>query len=355
MEKEKNNGSDDISIRDIFLDIKDWYQFLISKFKLILFLGILGAALGVGYSYTKKPVYVATLTFALEDEKSSGLGGAFGLANQFGLDVGGSGGGVFAGSNLIELFKSRSMVEKTLLTPVTLEGKTISLAEMYIQEEKWREAWVEKPKFKKIQFLPDSNRRHFTREQDSILEVIYKNLSGSGLSVIQKDKKVGILSVEVKSTNEVFSKVFTESLASVVSDFYITTKSEKARLNMTILQRQLDSIRGELNNSLQGVAVANDKTFGLNPALNIKRVPSARRQVDVQTNSATLGELVKQTELAKVAVRKETPLIQIIDEPIYPLKKEKFGRLKGLIYGGFLAGFFTVIFLIARRFFANFK
>jgi len=71
----------------------------------------------------------------------------------------------------------------------------------------------------------------------------------------------------------------------------------------------------------------------------------------VQANTAILTELVKQTELAKVTLRKETPLIQIIDKPILPLKKEKFGRLKGIIIGGFLAGFMSVIYLIFRRLF----
>jgi hypothetical protein len=339
----------EISLKEIYLTIKEWFQYLLSNYKLIVLVGILGALLGLGYSYTKKPKYTAVLSFALEDDKPSGLGGALGLAGQFGLDVGGGGGGVFSGSNLIELFKSRSMVEKTLLTPVTLKGKTLSLAEMYIQNNKWRKGWEKNEKLKSIQFLPNSKRESFTREQDSILEIIYNTLSASGLSVLQKDKKISIITVEVKSENEAFSKIFNEALADVVSDFYIDYKSEKSRLNMTILQRQLDSIRGELNGSIAGVAVANDRTFNLNPALNVKRVPSARKQVDVQANTAILTELVKQTELAKVTLRKDTPLIQIIDKPIYPLKKEKFGKAKGIIMGGFLGGFFIVAFLILKR------
>jgi hypothetical protein len=44
--------------------------------------------------------------------------------------------------------------------------------------------------------------------------------------------------------------------------------------------------------------------------------------VDVQANTAILTEeLVKQTELAKVTLRKETPLIQIMNGPILPLTK----------------------------------
>lgn len=344
---ESNTG--EISLKEIYLTIKEWFQYLLSNYKLIVLVGIVGALLGLGYSYTKKPKYTAVLSFALEDDKPSGLGGALGLAGQFGLDISGGGGGVFSGSNLIELFKSRSMVEKTLLTPIVQNGKTISLAEMYIQNNKWRKGWAKDGKLKSIRFLPNANRETFTRAQDSILEIIYNSLSASGLSVLQKDKKISIITVEVKSENEVFSKVFNEALADVVSDFYIDSKSEKSRLNMTILQRQLDSIRGELNGSITSVAVANDRTFNLNPALNVKRVPSARKQVDVQANTAILTELVKQTELAKVTLRKDTPLIQIIDKPIYPLKKEKFGKAKGIIMGGFLGGFFIVAFLILKR------
>jgi uncharacterized protein involved in exopolysaccharide biosynthesis len=59
--------------------------------------------------------------------------------------------------------------------------------------------------------------------------------------------------------------------------------------------------------------------------------------------------LVKQTGLAKVTVRKETPLIQVIDRPILPLPKERFGKAKGLMMGGFLAGFLAVLGLIVRR------
>jgi uncharacterized protein involved in exopolysaccharide biosynthesis len=87
--------------------------------------------------------------------------------------------------------------------------------------------------------------------------------------------------------------------------------------------------------------------------LNVRRTPSARRQVDVQANTAILTELVKQTELAKVTLRKETPLIQVIDRPILPLKKEKVGKAKGIIIGGFLGGFLMLLGLIFKKFLQN--
>jgi hypothetical protein len=343
--------NDEISLKELLEKAKEWKSYLVSQWKVILLAGVVGAVLGLGYSITKKPVYTASLSFVLEDDKSGGgLGGALGLASSLGLDLGGGGGGsVFSGANLPELFKSRKMVEQTLLSPVVVDGKTISLAEMFIQNNKWRDQWKDNSKFKNIQFAPDTKRKYFTRVHDSIMGVMFESLSKGGLTVAQKDKKIAIISITMVSTNELFSKYFTEALAKEVSDFYVTTKSKKARMNMAILQRQTDSIRGELNGAITGVAAANDNTFMLNPAMNVRRAPSARRQVDVQANTAILTELVKQTELAKVTLRKETPLIQVIDQPILPLPKERLGKAQGIVLGGFLSGFLTVLVLIVRR------
>lgn len=346
--------NDEITLKELLLKAKEWYTFLLSQWKIIVLAGIIGAFLGLGYSFYKKPIYTATLTYALEDGKAAGggLGSALGLASTLGFDLSStSNGGAFAGANLMELFKSRAMVEQTLLAPVIQKNKTISLAEMYIQDKKWREKWEEKPALKNITFLPYTNRNKFTRTQDSIFGVIYNDLSKNALTVEQKDKKVAIGTITLKGTNEYFAQQFTLALTKTVTDFYIKTKSKRAKENMDILVRQTDSIRGELNGAITGVAVANDNTFGLNPALNVKRVPSARRQVDVQANTAILTEIVKQAELAKVTLRKETPLIQVIDQPILPLPKEKFGKVKGILLGGILAGFLTVLGLIVRRIF----
>ncbi|MFH7013781.1 Wzz/FepE/Etk N-terminal domain-containing protein [Flavobacterium sp. FlaQc-52] len=345
--------NDEISLQEILEKARDWYFYLLSKWKIIALAGVLGAIGGLTYSVVKKPIYTASLSFALEDEKSGGggLGGALGLASSLGIDVGGGGGSIFTGANLTELLKSRTMVEQTLLTPVsTPKGKVISLAEMYVQNNGWRDKWADNPKLASVEFLPNSKRKYFSRVHDSILGAIYENLSGKGLVIGQKDKKIAIVTIDMSSTNELFSKYFAEALAKEVSDFYISTKSKKARINMAVLNKQTDSIRAELNGAITGVAVAEDNTFNLNPALNVRRTPSARRQVDVQANTAILTELVKQSELAKVTLRKETPLIQIIDKPILPLKKDKLGKFKGMLIGSFLFGFICVLFLMSKKY-----
>ena len=79
--------SDEISLKELLQKGKEWFVYLFSQWKIILITGIIGAAIGLAYSFSKKPIYTATLSFALEDEKSGGgLGSALGLASSFGID-----------------------------------------------------------------------------------------------------------------------------------------------------------------------------------------------------------------------------------------------------------------------------
>lgn len=354
---QNNFDNDEISLKELILKMNEWVSFLKSKWKTIFLAGIIGGLIGLTFAWLEKPTYKATLTFAMEEDKGSGggLSGALGLANSFGIDLGGAGGGgAFAVSNLTELMKSRLIIEKVLLSSILINGKTITLVEYYIQINELRKAWEEQPKLKNIQFLPGDDRSKYSLQQDSILKEIHKDLiNKEHLSIMQKDKKVTILSIEVSSEDEQFSKIFCESVAKETSDFYIETKSKKARINTDVLQKQVDSIRAELNGAITGVAAESDNVYNLNPAFIIKSTPSKKKQIDVQSNTAILTNLVVQLELAKITLRKETPLIQLIDRPILPLTKEKFGKLKSLILGGFLAYFITICFLITRKLFKN--
>jgi uncharacterized protein involved in exopolysaccharide biosynthesis len=348
IEQQQQIDNDEISLKEFIQKIKEWTQYLKTQWKLIMGIAALGGIIGFVYASFQKPNYQATTTFVLEEDKGGGggLGSAMGLASSFGFDLGGGGSGLFTSANIIELMKSRLVVEKTLLNPVQVAGKEISLADFYIQYNELKEVWSKKPELMNISFPVDADRTKFSLQQDSILQTISKDLTKENLTILQKDKKVSIISLTVKTENELFSKLFCEQLLKETSDFYIETKSKKSRLNVDVLQHQADSIRAELNSAITGVAAATDNVYNLNPAFNIRSAPSKRRQVDVQANTAILTQLVAQLELSKVSLRKETPLVQLIDRPILPLEKDKVGRLKSLILGGFLAGFLTVMYLV---------
>ncbi len=351
-EQQTQIENDEISLKELIQKIQEWIAYLKTQWKLIIGIAAIGGIIGFVYASFQKPNYLATTTFVLEEDKGGGgLGGAMGLASSFGFDLGGGGGGLFTSANIIELMKSRLVVEKTLLNPVQIAGKEISLADYYIEFNELKETWAKKPRLANISFPVNADRTKFSLEQDSILQTISKALTKENLAIAQKDKKVSIISLTVKTENELFSKLFCEQLLKETSDFYIETKSKKSRLNVDILQKQADSIRAELNGAITGVAAASDNVYNLNPAYNVKKTPGTRRQVDVQANTAILTQLVAQLELSKVSLRKETPLVQLIDRPILPLEKDKVGRLKSLLLGGFLAGFLTILYLVFSQLF----
>lgn len=342
--------ADEVDLRDVISKAKEWFFYLKRKWPFILAAGLIGGSIGFLIAYYKKPVYTATISFVLEEDRSGG-GGLSGIASQFGFDLGGDAsntGGPFSGNNLMGLMKSRYLVERTLLRPVIIDGKQQSLAERYIQINEWRKGWVNKPALSQIQFLPNSDRTKYTLQQDSVLEIIFNNVNRY-LTVTAKDKKLLLNSITVVAPNEFFAKSFAETLVKEVADFYIQTKTKKATDNVTILQNQTDSVRRELNNALSGVATSTDQTYNLNPAFLREKLPSQRRQFDIQSNTAILTELVKNLAMAKVSLSKETPLIQVIDRPILPLKKDKASKRNGLMIGGLLGGFIMIVLLVFIR------
>ncbi len=341
-------SQNEVSLLEIINKAKNWFNYLLSKWVVIILLSTIGGVLGFVVAYRAQFKYTATLSFVVEDDKSSnGLSGALGLASQFGIDLGsGSGGTVFAGSNLLELMKSKSLIKKTLLSEVDFENKKLSLIDIYIDYTNSRNKWTNDGE--PIPYFTNRNGT-MTLLQDSVINEIYKSILKSSLTIAPRDKKLGIIDVKFVSTNGFFAKEFVEKLVEVVSDFYSRTKTAKTVANISILQRQTDSVRFQLNNAIEGVVSINDATYNLNPALSISRLPSQKRQIDIQANTAILTELVKNLELAKISLRKETPLIQIIDTPEYPLDKEKLSKRKGVLIGFVVSNFLTIMGLIFRR------
>lgn len=347
-----NELNEEISIKDIILKFKSGWHYLLAKWVIILLAGVIGGILGLTYAYFKKPTYTATSTFVLEDNKAGGLGQYAGLASLAGIDIGGSGaGGIFQGDNIIELYKSRLMLEKALLSNVNITSKNQLLIDRYIDFNKLRDKWKEQDNIGSISFY--GNPKKFNRKQDSIISDIVETFNKKLLTVEKIDKKLNILKVDIATTDELFSKEFNLKLVETVNNFYTETKTKKSAINVKVLQRQADSVKSVLNNSISGVASAIDAAPNANPTLLSLRVPSQRRQVDVQANMAIYSEIVKNLEISKLSLLQETPLIQVIDLPILPLEKDKVSMIIGSLLGLTIGLLFIIIVIFLKKIMKN--
>lgn len=347
----ETNISKEISLKELILKIRDWCKYLLSKWYILFLATLIGGAVGFYYATTKQITFTATTTFVLESAEGAGggVGQMAGLAALAGVDLGMSGGGIFQGDNLFELYKSRKMIEATLLLP-SKSDSTLLLLDRYLALSNAKSAWKDKkPELLQIDFIKKSPKE-LVRDRDSILQKAVQDINKNNLIVGKVDKKSVIIKVDVKSADEVFSKEFNEALVNEVNQFYVQTKTKKSLDNIAILQDKTDSVRAVMNGNIATAAVVIDDTPNLNPTRQAQRlVPTQRSQFSAETNKAILGQLVQNLEMSKMALMKEAPLIQKVDEPVYPLQTIGKGVFKLTIFGSMIFLFISIFFLVSRR------
>jgi hypothetical protein len=334
------------TLKEVVQNLNDWVKFFSSQWKPLVLSLVVGAGLGTGYSQLKEPVFHAETSFVLEEEGMGGIGQMSGMASLLGVNLGSLGGtnGLFQGDNIMELYRSDRMLEETLLSP--FDNQKL-LVDRFIEFEELEKNWASTIDLSTLKF--SASKENHGVKQDSVLKEIANIIREKQLVVVKPDRKLSIIQVNVSSKDEGFAKLFNETLVSKVNTFYLETKTKKTGENLRILQIQADSIRAILDASLGTLAAEQDRIPNANPLLSIATVNGRRKQVDVQTSAAVFQEVVKNLEMAKISHRINTPLIQLIDSPTFPLKRTKIRLVKGMVYGAFILGVLALSLLYLRR------
>ena len=332
--KTEDKINEDINLKELIQNIKKLMTFWVLKWRIILAFCVLGLSIGFLYGKYNKPDYTAKLTFALENNKQMILGSS--LISNLGFDVGGSNeNGVFGQSNIIELFKSRRIIEKSLLQTINLNNKTMTLAELYLTNHKSGNYSREANYFKSNQ-----KRTDFSEIQNSLVFNIYCDLVNDQLKINILNSSTSIINIELTSKNEMFSKYFLDALVKVVSNDYYDFKIKKLNINTNNLENLVDSVRFELKNLIRN---------NLNEAIPENNSYEIEKQINIKILSDVLSDLSKQLELSKGSISRGMSLIQVIDPPIFPLEKKEISWAKGSIYGLIYGLTFIVIFLTFKQ------
>lgn len=338
---------DEISLKELLQKLTEWVRFLLSKWLLIVSVTALGAGIGFYKAYSTIPTYTARISFVAEGGGSSG-GTLASLAGQLGYDFGGSSSGasMFSGENLLMFLKSEGLIRETLLSPYD-SSATMTLADKYANFESLQDAWKQSKNIGPVNFAA-FNGTDLPRKEDSLLQSLIASVSTS-LSVSRPDKKASFVEVKLTSKDELFSKIFVERLVATGTQRYITSKTKVKADNVALLQRRADSLGALLNNTTYSAAASQQILVDVNPALRTAPVNAEISTRQKMMLATIFGEVTKNLEMAKFSLSQETPVIQVVDKSYLPLKKEKPGKFKNLVLGGFLGGFLTILFLLGRR------
>lgn len=333
--------SDEISFGELFLKTGSFIRYLLSKWLVMLVAGIIGGAIGLLIALNLKPTYTGKLTFVLSTGYKEMSFSTY--ASQLGLDMGSGGNDVFSGDNILNLFQSERMVKAVLFKKPPASNDI--LANIIVKEWEWDEKWRKKERTKD-QFPFPLDAAKLTLIQDSLIREVYTTILEKNLNVIRLDRKLSVYEISTKSTSEIFSCYLTLYLMDETAKFYIDTKTSLAKLNLRMLQQEADSLRGVLGGAISSTAAEVDRTFALNPALQVQRAPAQKSQIRASVLTTTYGEVVKNLELAKINLQKETPLYQIIDKPQMPLKVKKVSKTIYTLLGAIISLFVCIGILL---------
>ncbi len=349
-----NTPQQTIKYPELKVLVGQFFKYALSQYKLFLIVCTVTAALGLVYGKLQPHTYKATSTFIVEDKSGSRGGGLSGLASQFGIDVGsltGGGAGLFDGDNILEILKSRAIIEKVLLTKIQEEipQKNTTLAEFYLSFSSLGDRLNSKGiTLKSLNFTSIDEKSKHSLIQDSVLYLIYKEID-KGIIVEKKNKKSTIITLEASSSNPIFAKIFSENLLKKTSDMYIDIKTGNLSRSIERIQRKADS----LESSLTGIYKKsfeldnNLKLLNANTGIKLNTSSSEAATRDKTVSNTLYGEVVKNLETLKLSLINQTPVIQVIDAAKYPLFDQRTPARYFLLIGfavGFVLSLFYIVF-----------
>jgi len=340
------NYNDEIQLKDILIKLSEYKTYLLKqKFTVIAVSGLF-FVLGVIFAISADKKYIAELTFVVEDQQQGGgaLGAMSGMASQFGFDFGGSSSTTFSQNNILEFLKSRGVVEATLMQNRKVNKIEDLLIEHYLHFNKIKDLWEADE-----DLTPVSFHKILSQDNDSVSGDIWKSIIEDKLVVELQSDEANIINLSYTSVSEEFAKSFVEALIEQMSKMYITHQTAAASNTLDFLTSRSDSVFIELEIAEEEFAKVKDINQRIVKASGRLKELQLMRRVEV-LNTMYL-EIIKNLELSKITLLNQTPIIQIIDKPILPLKHEKKSKIVLGFLGLFLGAFLSLGFFIFSKLF----
>ena len=129
-----------------------------------------------------------------------------------------------------------------------------------------------------------------------------------------------------------------------VKEFYTHTQTAKARHTLDFIQNRADSVLNELKLAELSYARHKDSNFGM---MRARLVGGVRLKREVEILNVMYGEIIKNLEISKVTLLNQKPLINVIDNPRFPLEVVRFSTMKGLLLFGLLEQYLLIYVVMA--------
>jgi len=338
---------DEITLKELILKIKEFFWEVVRNWKWVVLIVIPFVTFFMYKAVSTPVTYEAELTFMVNEDDGGGMGGVSAILGQFGF--GGGRGGKNNLDKILELAKSRHIVQQIMFDTISINGRSDIISNHIISFYDYHNKW-EKDTTGLRQFLFTKNAG-FSRTENKVIKILYKRIVGSSeveaLVSTGINKDTGIMTFSSTTVNEGLSIQLCNLIYDKLSTFYINTTIEKQQQTFDVMQQKVDSIKNAMKRTEYELANFRDSNAGL------YTTKAKMREIQLQRDVRVLNEMyavsLKNFEIADFSLKNKTPFIQVIDMPIEPLKIKEESVVKNLIIGGVLGGFFSIFFLMSRK------
>lgn len=344
------NNEDEITLKELILKLQEfWEELWRNKFWVIAIAGLLSAAFLVN-AFLTKPQYAASLTFMVNEDEGGGGSGIGSILGQFGFGGGGKG-GQYNLDKILELSKSRKIIREAIFAKATVNNKNDYLANHIIDFYDLHDNWYDDTTGLKNFYFEHDSIAIFNRTENAASTAVYNQIKGTenAASLLSSSytESTGILILSMNTLSEELSIHFVDTLYSRLSKYYISRAIEPQTKTYNTLKQKTDSLMNRLQSVRYSIAKFSDTNRGLLDNTSSTKMEALR--LDQTVTATAYGEAVKNLELADFTLRNETPVFQIIDPPLAPIKPATASKIRAIVIGGFLGGFLAALFFIGRK------
>ena len=185
-----------------------------------------------------------------------------------------------------------------------------------------------------------------TKEEEKMLPYMSRAVS------LMVDKKEGYITLTVNGMEPIQTADLAIKAQELLQQEVTRFRTEKAESELEYIQARHDEVKQEAEAYQTALAVLNDKSQNLSTSRS--RLERDRLQAKYSVTSSIYAEMAKQLEQAKMKVKKDTPVLTVVQPVTVPTKPSN-SRAKTLIVWVFLGGVIGCGIVLGKQYWPKVK
>lgn len=206
-----------------------------------------------------------------------------------------------------------------------------------------------KGKSKEIKLPADSAKLPIVLTENQV--IVQKALDG--MVTLDLNQKEGYVTLTAQMPEALVAAQVAQKAQNLLQRYITEFKIKKVKANLNFIQQRYNETKSEFEKAQVSLAIAGDRNKNLTSGLS--QIESDRIQTQYTISLGVFQELAKQLEQAKIQVKKETPVLTIIEPVTVPSERSKPNKVLILAIWVFLGGVVGLGLIFGKKYLSGIK